>query len=122
MGRPGLVSGPPHDLMARNTLRYSIPVYTNTATTPGSNVGRLRGYIHILIVTGMFLFEDEIQDFIDEAIDEDEGVYAMDGEPEVNEISPETRIYNVRVKGKGFGTSPLTPEIEETGTVVVPAG
>jgi len=85
-------------------------------------VGRLKGYIHVIQVTGLFLDEDEIQSFIDEAIDEEEGIYAMDGEPEVNEISPETRIYNVKVNGKGFGTYPLTPDIEETGTVVVPTG
>lgn len=85
-------------------------------------MGRLKGYIHVLQVTGMFLNEDEIQDFIDGAINEAEGIYAMDGEPDVSEISPETRIYNVKVKGKGFGTYPLTPDIEETGTVVVPTG
>lgn len=85
-------------------------------------MGRLKGYIHMIQVTGLFLNEDEIQDFIDEAINEEEGIYAMDGEPDVSEISPQTRIYNVRVNGKGFGTSPLTPEIEETGTVIVPAG
>ena len=83
---------------------------------------RLRGYIHMIQVTGMFLSREEIQPFIDEAINEDEGIYAMDGEPDVSEISPETRIYNVKVMGRGFGTSPLLPDLEETGTTIAPTG
>jgi len=105
--------------MARVVLKYSLPVYRNTPVLSGSNVGRLLGFRHVLQVWGLFLMQEEIQPFIDDAIDEPD-VFALKDPPAVSEVSPETGVYSVKVVGEGHGSEPIASEFSGTGTWAQP--
>lgn len=102
----------------KTVIKYSVPLPKNTLLNKGRNIGRKMGYRHFMIVYGMFVLGEELQDFIDSAIDDP--AFVLVGDPQLSEVGGETNIWNIKVIGNGFGTAPIDAEVTGTGKWVYP--